>query len=71
MLIILRIECPEDESFLFDLYRSTRIDELAGLDWTASQKEMFLKMQFNARKQYYKIQFPDAHGQIILLKRKI
>jgi GNAT superfamily N-acetyltransferase len=67
MPVTLRTECPKDDLFLFDLYSSTRLDELAVLDWTASQQEMFLKMQSNARRQYYKTKFPDAHGQIVLL----
>jgi len=70
MSVTLRKEYPEDEPFLSNLYSSIRLDELTALDWTMSQKEMFLKMQFNAKKQYYKNQFPDADRNIILFNNQ-
>ena len=39
---------PQDTAFLRDVYASTRIDELAVVDWSDEQKQDFLTMQFNA-----------------------
>jgi ribosomal protein S18 acetylase RimI-like enzyme len=57
---------PEDEGFLFQVYASTRLDELAALGWSAVQREAFLRMQFRAQQQSYLAQFPKADFTIIL-----
>jgi len=67
MPITLRRARLDDQPFLFELYRSTRSDEMAAWSWPASEQEAFLKMQFNAQKQYYNTQFPRADYQIVLL----
>jgi ribosomal protein S18 acetylase RimI-like enzyme len=55
-----------DEPFLFEVYASTRLDELAALRWSAAQREAFLKMQFRAQHRSYLSQFPTADFRIIL-----
>ncbi len=57
---------PEDETLLFEIYASTRTEELALLDWSDAQKEAFLRMQFAAQHQHYQNAFPDARFDIIL-----
>lgn len=59
-------EKPEHEPFLYDLFASTRADELALTAWSAEQKETFLRMQFAAQRRSYGTQFPDAERSIIL-----
>jgi ribosomal protein S18 acetylase RimI-like enzyme len=57
---------PEDESFLYDVYASTRLEELAALGWSEAQREAFLRTQFRAQHQSYMAQFPAADFAIIL-----
>ena len=57
---------PEDEALLYQIYASTREEELAQVPWDTAEKEAFLRMQFNAQHQYYQEQFPHAAFQIIL-----
>jgi RimJ/RimL family protein N-acetyltransferase len=57
---------PDDESFLLELYRSTRADELALLPWNDAQKEGFLKMQFTAQYNHYRKHYPSGSFEIIL-----
>ncbi len=64
--IALRPAQVTDESFLFELYASTRADEMALVSWNAAQQNAFLKMQFDAQTQYYRTQFPEADYRIIL-----
>jgi len=64
--ITLRPICPEDENFLYEVYASTRLDELAALGWSDAQREAFLRMQFRAQQQAYLAQFPMADLAIIL-----
>ena len=64
--ITLRPIRPEDEGFLFEVYASTRLDELAALGWSEAQREAFLRMQFRAQQQSYLAQFPMADFAIIL-----
>ncbi len=66
MAVTLRPAQVEDEVFLFELYASTRADEMALVNWDAAQQDAFLKMQFNAQTQYYRMQFPEAEYQIIM-----
>lgn len=56
----------DDLEFLYQVYASTREDELAPLPWTDSQKRTFLQMQFNAQHHYYQEQFAEASYQVIL-----
>jgi len=61
--ITLREAMPADEPFLFEVYASTRSEELEGLDWDENQKHAFIKMQFLARERIY----PKVDNRIILL----
>src|SRR5213593_1279795 len=61
----LRPARAEDESFLFDLYASTRLEELAMVRWNEQQQHEFLQMQFNAQSRYYESEYPGADFQLI------
>lgn len=56
---------PADEPFLFELYASTRRDELAAWGWDAAQQEAFLRLQYLAQSRGYAAEFPDADHRII------
>jgi ribosomal protein S18 acetylase RimI-like enzyme len=64
----LRPVTAEDTEFLYEVYASTRQEELAVTGWSDAQKEEFLRMQFTAQKKYYEANYPGAEFQIILLK---
>jgi ribosomal protein S18 acetylase RimI-like enzyme len=57
-----------DEHFLFIVYASTRMDELAQVPWNEAQREAFLQMQFNAQQTHYQRYYPDASHELILLR---
>lgn len=61
----LRPARPDDETFLCELYCSTRHEEMAswGLD---DSQQAFLKLQFTARQRHYETAFPDADHKIVL-----
>jgi len=61
--LVLREATPEDESFLLEVYASTRIEELEGFGWDDNQKQAFIRMQFLARERSY----PRVGDRIILL----
>ena len=65
-VITLRPIAPGDEELLYRVYASTREDELAQVDWTAAQKEAFLRMQFTAQHRYYQEHYAGAAFQVIL-----
>jgi ribosomal protein S18 acetylase RimI-like enzyme len=67
MPVTLRPARPEDEPFLYELYRSTRAEEMAAWGLPAAQQEALLKMQFNAQHQSYKARYVDADHSIILV----
>jgi GNAT superfamily N-acetyltransferase len=63
--ISLRPIAPADEDFLFNVYASTRADEMARVDWNAVQQEWFLRMQFQAQHQYYVENYVGAEFSVI------
>lgn len=63
--IELRPVNAEDDGFLYRVYASTRMDEMAQVPWNDEQKEAFLRMQFNAQATHYQRHYPNAEYQII------
>lgn len=63
--ITLRPEGPGDEAFRFELYASTRQEELDAWGWPPELRATFLTIQFKAQAGY-RVQFPQADFQIIL-----
>ena len=65
-MVTLRLAGPEDEPFLYELYCSTRAEEMAGWGLDQAQQRAFLELQFKARQRHYDIAFSGAEHQIIL-----
>jgi ribosomal protein S18 acetylase RimI-like enzyme len=65
--VTLRPVAPEDDEFLLAVYGSTREAELSQVTWGEGQKELFLRMQFDAQRHEYDARFPDAQYDVILL----
>lgn len=59
---------PEtDDSFLFEVYAGTRLDEMVLWGWSAEEQSDFLKMQYRCQKESYRLQYPGLLSQIILV----
>lgn len=55
-----------DMEFLYQVYSSTRADEMAMIvDWTVAQKEAFLTQQFQAQHAHYQKHYPGAQYDVI------
>ena len=67
MSLALRPATDEDESFLLEVYASTRQEELDRTRWDQAQRNAFVSMQFNAQRSHYQVNFPGAAHQVILL----
>jgi GNAT superfamily N-acetyltransferase len=65
--IALRPATDGDREFLFELYASTRVEELAQAPWTDEQKRAFLWGQFEAQDHEYRRAYPDGIFSIIEL----
>ena len=61
----LRPATAHDETFLFQLYASTR-DEFSLLNWDEQQKQALIKMQYDARRFQYEESYTRAENSIIL-----
>ena len=55
----------EDEEFLYRVYASTR-EDITQFGWDELQQEKFLKLQFKAQHEHYKVQFGNADFSIII-----
>ncbi|MDQ0165034.1 GNAT family N-acetyltransferase [Bacillus horti] len=58
----------EEEDFFYLLYCKSREQELAFWNWTAQEKQDFLKMQYTYQCQSYQSQFPNIEAKIIYLE---
>ena len=56
-----------DGEFLFNVYASTRTEELAGVDWGEPKKEAFLRQQFAAQHQWYTEQYDGASLDVVVV----
>lgn len=56
---------PADESFMYATFASIRTEELAATGWSDEQKDQFLRMQFEAQRQSYLRQVPDAEYSVV------
>lgn len=57
----------KDRDTLAEIYASTRREELAPLlDWSAVQKERFLRDQFELQHKYYQDTYPEATFDLVL-----
>ena len=61
---------PEDQSFLVELYKSSRGDDLRGLGWDEPRISEFLDMQYQAQQNFYNSDYPEATDELILLENK-
>ena len=64
--LTLRPEQPEDEPLLFELYASTRQEEMDAVNWPAEMRAAFLTMQFKAQRAGYAGMFPNGNFQMIM-----
>ncbi len=65
--ITLRPVVADDLEFLYRLYASTRLDELAAVGWDAAQTEAFLRGQFQAQHRHYTAEYVDATYDLVLV----
>jgi GNAT superfamily N-acetyltransferase len=65
LAVALRPVRDDDRDFLFRLYASTREQELAPVPWSAEQKEMFLRQQFDAQSSWWSQQYSDATFNVV------
>lgn len=63
--IELRDACAEDLKFLFSLYCDVRGPEVDAWDWPSSQRDAFLRMQFEAQRQSYLAAYPGSTHHIV------
>lgn len=61
----LRLSTEDDVSFMRQIYASTRIDELAQVDWNQQQVDDFIDMQFRAQSMHYKEHFPNTEYSVL------
>jgi len=55
-----------DLPFLFEVYGSTRVEELEQTGWPVEMKVQFLQQQFTAQHDHYQRHYPDAEWLVIV-----
>ena len=69
-LLRCRAQVPGDEAFLWEVYASTRQEELDLTHWSQAQRKVFLDSQFKAMRGGYASQFPQADFSVILFREQ-
>lgn len=57
----------DDLPSLYEVYASTRAEELARAPWDAAQKAAFLRMQFDAQHRHYQQHYAGASFDVVLV----
>ena len=70
MSVTLRPATADDDDFLFELYASTRKEELDAWGWDGKQRQAFLEQQFRSQHKSYRMQFPSSYHNIIMKSRR-
>lgn len=65
--VSLRPAGPDDEGFLYRVYASTRVEELAVTGWDAATTNAFLTQQFRAQHEHYVTNYEGASYAVILV----
>ena len=63
--ISIRPATGADRQLLFEVYASTRTEELAPVPWTPEQKLQFLAFQFESQDAHYREVYPNATFEVI------
>ncbi len=64
--ISLRPAGADDETFLLELYISSRGEDLRGLDWDEDRIREFLGMQYEAQQKFHDSDYQSANNEIVL-----
>ena len=64
--ITLRAEEPDDAEFLYEVYASTRAEEIALTGWSEGDAEQFLRSQLALQSHHYHTYFPESSFDIVL-----
>lgn len=67
MDVDLRRVTDADRDVLFEVFSSARTDEIAAVPWSATEKEAFLRLQFDAQDRHYREHFPHADHDLVLV----
>ena len=65
--ITLKPEQPDDDGFLFELYSTTRAEEMALTLWKDEQRRVFLRQQYELRRLHY-LRYHSA-AEYLLVRR--
>ncbi|MGH7443052.1 MAG: GNAT family N-acetyltransferase [bacterium] len=68
--VTLREAGEADLKFLYQVYASTRAEEMAATGWSAAQAEAFLREQFRLQDTHYRKHYPGALFQVVLVDRE-
>jgi ribosomal protein S18 acetylase RimI-like enzyme len=63
--VSLRVTRDDDLPFLFTLYCDVRSPEVNAWGWPSSQRDSFLRMQFEAQQRSYRAAYPESTDQIV------
>lgn len=63
----LRRASPADRELLYQVYASTRAEELSVVDWPTEVVDTFLRQQFDAQDRHYRQNFPRASFDLVIV----
>lgn len=70
MIFARKVASEADDGFLFQVYASTREQEIAEWGWTKQQQEEFLQMQYTCQKRSYESNYPHMEWYVIVHRQE-
>lgn len=61
-----RAATEQDDTFLYELFKSVRLPDFAHLPLAPAQLEMLMRMQYNGQSLTYSSQYPGGHAVVLL-----
>ena len=65
--ITLRPVHGQDEAFLYNMYKLSRVEEFAPANLSEAQFELLMRMQYSGRKGSYESMYPGAQHDIVVV----
>ena len=65
--VSLRPVTDADQEFLIGVYGSSRASELAQVDWDDTQKDAFIRWQYDMQKLEYEARYPSSRYELVLV----
>ncbi|MEW4371318.1 GNAT family N-acetyltransferase [Paenibacillus kandeliae] len=67
-MLIFTEATQQNEVFLFEVFKSTKMEQFIPMNMPEEQLEVLMHMQFRAQQMSYRSHYPSAHHELIMIQ---